>query len=1317
MILFNLKNYILLFFFILANFFCNLHFSYAKELPPGTGSGDVPANILLMLDTSGSMGWPPPGAVTSYTYRPTDVDVDSNGNVYILEYQYCRIKKFDSGGSFLKSWGYCSRSTQNNSLYLPEGIAINESLNEIVVTNTQGGRYGRGNIKILDLDLNYKRTIADFNSTSCSNSGDNCYPIGVAWDSNNYIYYTSWQTKKVHKINSDGAKVLDIGSGYGTGSGQMLMGYHLDIDSNGNIYVADYYNHYVLKFNSSGSYVTRWGGYGYSNGQFLHPAGIAVDSNDNIFVSQPAGWSTYGHRVQKFNSSLSFQVSIGGQGSSDGKFYYPFGLAIDGDDKLYVADYWNNRVSVLTNAGVFVEHYGRGIKRINIMKKVIRKILSDQGITANANFGLMTWASNARMRVNVHENGADQILNMIDTITTGGWTNLGSAMSLAQQYFNGSNSPQDPKAADCENNFLIVISDGDWYGGSANSIAAQLYNSGNKPNVSTFVIGYAGYSNKNNYKALAKAGGTTDALYADTYQELYVRLSTAIKEAQIKDNLTFTSPAFKTETDSSGNKQKYMYQSTFTYVPSQQWEGQLKKFSLNEKNLPDTLAWDAGEELNKKNPDNRKIWTVGNGIEKGTSTTNNNFTTANIDYLYGPINSGSSLSTSDVESLINFVRGYDSYDEDKNNNTLDERNSKLADIFHSKLQIISPPSIPSGAESEKIKKVEEISNSEAAYRKQFAYESFRSQHASRKKIVLVGSNGGMLHAFDDASGEELWAFIPPNILPRLREIISSQDYETNSISGVDDTPVVKDIYYDHDDNGSKTWRTIALTGLGRGGKGLFALDITDTENPSHLFTIDNNTGDMIVTFWDADGEKKEFSYKGAPISQTNFDYSRLGNTTSTPNILRMGIDGTDKWVAVFGNGYNAVEPVTVHNGDGVTKEFRTSFSVNSKSDLLINIEGVNTTNYQLIDTSTISFNVPPNHGDTITIRYEQGHAGIFVLDLEDGGDENDNKGGKLIKYISLYDKDQKDRFNNINEEIVNSVPAKLSVIKADNIFNSLSSATYKGAMIYVVDIEGKLWKIDMTGNTASFKKNILFDAEADTVNQRYSFHALEAGVHEKNLWLAFGTGNMNKIALVDKNEGDNIPFVENRVYGIRDKNFPNFIDVTDSDELNKLNSGYENGLLSIKNCSEGGKPCPIRDDQIGWYANLNKDSSNKTNKNEKVTAKVTILSSKVLVPRYEPKPNDPCSAGIAKEGNYKLHCGNAVSGLGGTSSVVEMGRGVMSEYTRFEGDLFASISGKEETDKTYEEGIERKGQIIKRTAGGNTSGGEKVLIESWRELF
>ena len=63
----------------------------------------------------------------------------------------------------------------------------------------------------------------------------------------------------------------------------------------------------------------------------------------------------------------------------------------------------------------------------------------------------------------------------------------------------------------------------------------------------------------------------------------FISFFSRIKESQIKDGLSFTSPAFKTETDSSGNVQKYMYQSTFTYVPSQQWQGHLKKFSLNDK--------------------------------------------------------------------------------------------------------------------------------------------------------------------------------------------------------------------------------------------------------------------------------------------------------------------------------------------------------------------------------------------------------------------------------------------------------------------------------------------------------------------------------------------------------------------------------------------------------------------------------------------------------------------------------------------------------------------------------------------------------------
>ena len=81
------KIYILLFliFFISSN-------SYSKSPPPGTGTSNVPANILIMLDNSGSMGWTTTNVNT--TSYPVSVGVDSKGNVYSVEYQYHRIKKF-----------------------------------------------------------------------------------------------------------------------------------------------------------------------------------------------------------------------------------------------------------------------------------------------------------------------------------------------------------------------------------------------------------------------------------------------------------------------------------------------------------------------------------------------------------------------------------------------------------------------------------------------------------------------------------------------------------------------------------------------------------------------------------------------------------------------------------------------------------------------------------------------------------------------------------------------------------------------------------------------------------------------------------------------------------------------------------------------------------------------------------------------------------------------------------------------------------------------------------------------------------------------
>jgi hypothetical protein len=79
---------------------------------------------------------------------------------------------------------------------------------------------------------------------------------------------------------------------------------YLALDSSNNVYVAA-----VVKFDSSGNYLTQWGGYGSGNGQFDEPVGIAVDSGNNVYVVD-----TGNCRVEKFDSSGGYLTQWGSYG-------------------------------------------------------------------------------------------------------------------------------------------------------------------------------------------------------------------------------------------------------------------------------------------------------------------------------------------------------------------------------------------------------------------------------------------------------------------------------------------------------------------------------------------------------------------------------------------------------------------------------------------------------------------------------------------------------------------------------------------------------------------------------------------------------------------------------------------------------------------------------------------------------------------------------------------------------------------------------------------------------------------------------------------
>ena len=78
----KIKNLILVVFLFTFALSENL---FAKALPPGTGQGDVPANVLILLDKSGSMGWRMGGGTTGMKY-PYDAAADSNGDILVSQY-------------------------------------------------------------------------------------------------------------------------------------------------------------------------------------------------------------------------------------------------------------------------------------------------------------------------------------------------------------------------------------------------------------------------------------------------------------------------------------------------------------------------------------------------------------------------------------------------------------------------------------------------------------------------------------------------------------------------------------------------------------------------------------------------------------------------------------------------------------------------------------------------------------------------------------------------------------------------------------------------------------------------------------------------------------------------------------------------------------------------------------------------------------------------------------------------------------------------------------------------------------------------------
>jgi hypothetical protein len=338
----------------------------------------------------------------------------------------------------------------------------------------------------------------------------------------------------------------------------------------------------------------------------------------------------------------------------------------------------------------------------------------------------------------------------------------------------------------------------------------------------------------------------------------------------------------------SGLNKKLVIGSSFIFPG---WEGQLRAYDMSgvsfvagtsselqtiaTSNLNDAtgrdlipgagIYWDAGALLNDRNPDSRTIYTA---LRSGGTVTNplvrTSFTRANL----GNLATAGTLAwclkdvNNDNAGLVDFIRGTNRY-------------WKLGDINHSTPVVVGPPA------------------EDSAYMGT-GYADFKTAYASRAKVLYVGANDGMLHCFDAGTGEELWGFIPYNLLPKLRNMyavdaVNNARYYAHDVY-CDGSPAVADVQI----NG--VWKTVLVTGQGPGSGSIlgsgniasainyyWALDVTDPTNPQPLWEITH-------------------TYKSG-----NKTYPSMGETWSTPAIGKVNHSGTTRWVAFMGSGYDNVK--------------------------------------------------------------------------------------------------------------------------------------------------------------------------------------------------------------------------------------------------------------------------------------------------------------------------------------------------------------------------------------------------------------------------
>ena len=141
------------------------------------------------------------------------------------------------------------------------------------------------------------------------------------------------------------------------GSGLFDFPHGLDLDDEGNVWVADQRGHRVVKFDAQGNELLTIGERGTAGDPPLlaEPTDVVVAPSGEVFIAEGHSFAAGANRVTKYAADGTFLMSWGNTGSAPGEFNVPHTIALDSQGRLFVGDRGNNRIQVFDQQGTFID--------------------------------------------------------------------------------------------------------------------------------------------------------------------------------------------------------------------------------------------------------------------------------------------------------------------------------------------------------------------------------------------------------------------------------------------------------------------------------------------------------------------------------------------------------------------------------------------------------------------------------------------------------------------------------------------------------------------------------------------------------------------------------------------------------------------------------------------------------------------------------------------------------------------------------------------------------------------------------------------------